>query len=74
LEDTVGVLVWNVAPGEPAGEAGLRRGDVIAEVNRKPVNNIAEYKRATSKLHEGDTVLFLVKRGGTSIFIAVKLG
>lgn len=74
LEDTVGVLVSNVAPGEPAGEAGLRRGDVIAEVNRKPISNIAEYTRATSKLHEGDTVLFLVKRGGTSIFIAVKLG
>ncbi|MFQ5671963.1 MAG: Do family serine endopeptidase [Nitrospinales bacterium] len=73
LEDTEGVLVSSVKPGEPAAEAGLRRGDVIAEVNRKPVRSLAEYKGLIAHVKSG-TVLLLVKRNGSSIFIAVKLG
>jgi len=73
LESNEGVLVADIVPGEPAGEAGLRRGDVITEVNRKPVHNTGEFRKLTSRAR-GKTVLLLVKRGGASIFIAVKLG
>jgi len=73
LEDSEGVLVSNVKPGDPAAEAGLRRGDVIAEVNRKPVRSLAEYRGLIAQVKSG-TVLLLVKRNGSSIFIAVKLG
>lgn len=73
LEDKEGVLVSSVAAGEPAAEAGLRQGDVITEVNRKPVRSLAEYKGLISQVR-GGTILLLVKRSGSSIFIAVKLG
>ncbi len=68
-----GVVVSDVTPGEPGGEAGLRRGDVITEINRKPVENEADYQGMVKKLKKGDTALMLVKRGGTTIYIAAKL-
>lgn len=73
LEDTEGVLVSDVAPGEPGAEAGLKRGDIISEVNRKKVTNSGDYQQIISKLKSGATALMLVKRGGTTIYVAVKL-
>ena len=73
LEGVEGVLVSDVTPGEAGGESGLKRGDIISEVNRNKVKNTADYNRVTSKLKRGDTALMLVKRGGTTIYIAVKL-
>jgi serine protease Do len=73
LEDVEGVLVSDVTPGEAGGEAGLKRGDIISEVNRNKVQNTEDYNRITRKLQPGDTALMLIKRGGTTIYIAVKL-
>ena len=73
LEVTEGVLVAEVVPGEAGAEAGLRRGDVITEMNRKPIKSVTDYKQAASKVKADDSVLFLVKRGGTTIYIAVKV-
>ena len=74
LEDDNGVLVSDVTPGASAAESGIRRGDVIAEMNRSAVNNTQDYHRLMSSLQKGASVLFLVKRGGTTIYIAVKAG
>ena len=73
LGDVEGVLVSDVTPGEPGGDAGLKRGDIISEVNRTKVKNTGDYNRIAGKLKRGDTALMLVKRGGTTIYIAVKL-
>jgi len=68
------VLVSDVTPGNSAAESGIRRGDVIAEMNRTPVNSMQDYQRLLSSVKKGASVLFLVKRGGTTIYIAVKVG
>ena len=73
LDDVEGVLVSDVTPGEAGGESGLKRGDIISEVNRNRVKNTSDYNRIAGKLKRGDTALMLVKRGGTTIYIAVKL-
>ena len=67
-----GVVVTQVEPGGPAAEAGLRRGDVILEVNRKPVKNAAAYQKAVRELGKGKSLLFLVRRGDNTIFLALK--
>ena len=42
-EKSVGVLVSQIAFGGPADQAGLSRGDVILEVDRKPIKSVEEF-------------------------------
>jgi serine protease Do len=64
-----GVVVTKVNPSSDAANAGLRRGDVIQEVNRKPVSNVSEFENAAGRSKE-ETVL-LVNRSGHTFYIAV---
>ena len=70
--DLKGVVVTAVEPGSPAGEAGLQRSDIILEVNRKPVANLGEYRKALRGAEKGKSVLLLVRRGENTIFLALK--
>jgi S1-C subfamily serine protease len=67
---TTGVLVADVQPGSVAAEAGLRRGDVIQEVNRRPVRSVTDFQRAVSGA--GDPVLLLINRGGSTIYVTIE--
>jgi len=67
-----GVVVTRVEPGGPAAEAGLRRGDVILEVNRTAVKDVATYNKVVREAAKGKSLLFLVRRGDNTIFLAVK--
>jgi serine protease Do len=73
LEGVEGVLVSDVTAGNAAGEAGIRRGDVISEMNRTPVRNMQDYQNLLASVTKGSSVLFLIKRGGSTIYIAVKV-
>jgi serine protease Do len=68
---TRGVVVTRVDPGSPAERAGLRRGDVIQEVNRKAVANERELRAAARGAGDAP-VLLLVNRGGSTIFVALQ--
>jgi serine protease Do len=70
--DVKGVVVSAVEPGGSADDAGLRRGDVILEVNREPVKDTNAYRKAIKSAGKGKNVLFLVRRGDNSIFLALK--
>lgn len=65
-----GVLVAGVRPGSPAAERGLRAGDVVVSVNRRPVASPGE---AAAALDAADgSVLLLVRRDGAQHFVAVE--
>jgi serine protease Do len=66
---TAGVVVTAVDPSSQAAEAGLKRGDVIQEVNRKPVRNAAEFDQAVR--NAGKSPLLLVNRQGNTLYLAV---
>lgn len=68
--DAFGVVVTQVRPYSRAAEAGLARGDVIQEVNREPVTNVAAFDRAVRRAGD-QPVLLLVNRGGRTLFIVV---
>ena len=72
LEKSDGVVVTAVEPGSAADEAGIRRGDVILEVDRKAIRNLDEYKKAIAGTRKGRGVLFLVRRGDNTLFLALK--
>jgi hypothetical protein len=42
------------------------------EVNRKPVKNAAAYQKAVRETGKGKSLLFLVRRGDNTIFLALK--
>ncbi len=70
--DEKGMVITSVENGSPADEAGLRRGDVILEVNRKPVGDLGAYRKALHSSEKGKSILLWVRRGDNTIFVAVK--
>ena len=66
--DVKGVVVTNVQPGSPADNAGISRGDVIQEVNRKPVQSADDVKRELGNVPNGKDAMVLVWSNGGSSF------
>jgi serine protease Do len=71
LKVSSGVLIAGIKAGSPAAEANLMRGDVLLEVDRRPVKNVEEATRLLSTDHPGGHVL-LVQRGDTAMFILIQ--
>ncbi len=67
--NTPGVVVTNVDPSSAAADAGLQRGDVIQQVNRKSVTNTSDFEQAIGS-SKGSTLL-LVNRNGSTLYLAV---
>ncbi len=65
LTDTAGVYVAGVRNAGPAESGGLRRRDIITQVNRKPIVNLADFTALYNQLSGTDEkkVLLTVKRG-----------
>ena len=70
VDETEGVVVSRVARGSPAAEAGLRRGDVILEVDRKAVPDVGAFDERLGATDKG--VLMLVRRGDNTLFMAMQ--
>ncbi|HVO83837.1 MAG TPA: DegQ family serine endoprotease [Syntrophobacteria bacterium] len=69
-----GILITGVEPGSAAEDGGLRRGDLIKEMDHKPVQTLDDYRRQLNKAKQGESILFLVKRGNQTFFVTVKKG
>ncbi len=67
-----GIVITKIRPGSVAEEAGLKEGDLILEVNRKPVPNLKAYEKAASKVGKDEAVLLLIKRQGRTTFVTLK--
>ena len=71
LEDVEhGVVITGVERGSPADRAGLRRGDVIAEVDQEPVEGLADFREKLEGA--GERVLLLVQRGPSAFYRTLK--
>jgi serine protease Do len=72
LKKPGGVFVAQVESGSSADESGIQTGDVIREVNRKPVKNADDFLQSIEKNKGQDNILFFVQRGENRLFAAVK--
>lgn len=68
---THGVVVSSVDPSSAAAAAGLSRGDLIQEVNHKPVHSVTEYKQALAAAGK-QPVLLLVNEGGVTQYVVIE--
>ncbi len=66
-----GVVITNVEANSLASEAGLLRGDVILEVDRKPVGSVNEFNEAVRKAER--SLLFLIYRNGSTLYVSLKI-
>jgi serine protease Do len=68
---TRGLVITTVQPGSAADDAGIEPGDVIQEVNRQVVSDVAQFQRlvATGK----GLLLLLIDRKGTHQYVTVRL-
>jgi serine protease Do len=70
-EGTTGVVITDLSDDSPAAQAGLQTGDVIVQVNHKPVNTVADFNQAVRMGASKDSTLLLVKRGQGTQFLVV---
>ena len=68
--NTKGVLVASIERGSEAWRSGLRSGDIIRAVNRKPVNNPGDFESDVEQT-EG-AVALSVERGSARVFVVLR--
>lgn len=68
-----GVVVVGVELSSLAQLAGIKRGDLIQEINREKIKSLDDYNRALGKAKKGESILFLVRRGEDTLFVAVRV-
>ena len=72
LVTSQGVVITAVEPGSSAYWAGLEPGDVILEVNRRPIDSLAEWNELVSQIDPGEMVLLTVlDRRGIARFLTL---
>lgn len=73
LDMEEGVVITGVQRGSTAEESGLRKGDLILEINKKPIKTLKDYTDALSSVGDGKTALFLIQRGENTIYSAIRI-
>jgi serine protease Do len=68
-----GVIVAGVVPGSAADEAGIKKGDVIQEINKQKVTNLKDFNRIVSHIRDGETFLFFINRSGKKFYVPFKI-
>lgn len=69
-----GVVISKVDPAGPAAWAGLKKGALILEVNKKKVANVDEFHSVLQQTENDKPVLLLIKQGDTTRFVSFKIG
>jgi serine protease Do len=70
-EGTQGVVITDVDPDSAASAAGLQQGDIIVQVDRKPVTSVSEFNAAVRAGASRESTLLLAKRGQGTQFVVV---
>jgi len=73
IKKNIGVVVTGVEPGSVAAEAMIQTGDVIQEIDRKPVKNVTDFMQRIGKTKAGETLLLLIEREQNSLFVAITI-
>jgi len=71
-KDEKGVVVVRVEPESPADEAGIKKGDIIKEIDRKRVDYLEDFNRIATNMKKNETVLLFIARGDKKFYVTLK--
>ena len=71
LDVETGVLIVGVEPDSPAAKAVLVEGDLIIELDGKPVRNIDDLQRVLTEEHVGVSVPIVILRGTEKLTVEI---
>lgn len=69
-----GAVIGEVKAGSPADQAGLKTGDLLTQINDKPVANATEAADALEALKPDESATFRFQRAGKPMDLSIKLG
>jgi serine protease Do len=73
ISEKEGVIIADIEPNSPADDAGLAKGDIIKKINNRTIKNLSDYSSIIKNVAKGERpVIFLIKRGQNTMFVAVK--
>ena len=67
-----GVVVTEVQPESLADRAGIVEGDLVREINGVRINGVGDYSKAIASVKKGNYLKLLLKRGDSSLFVAMR--
>ncbi len=70
--DEYGILVESVSEG-PAGNAGIRSGDIILMLNNERIADLNAFNNIVSSLPKNRSIPILIQRQGNPTFLALKV-
>src|SRR5580692_2069283 len=73
MKKAEGALISDVTPDAPGAKAGLRTGDVITELDGKPVTDAGQLQMLVGQKRPGDTIHLEVARDNKTISVPVTL-
>jgi serine protease Do len=73
LSQNTGLVVMQVERNSAAEEAGLKQGDIILEIDQVPAKDLKDFLGRIRKYSKGDTILFLINRGGRTLYLTLKI-
>ncbi len=71
IEDNRGIVVTAVRPDSPADAAGMKVGDVILQIDRKPVGSVKDFESIIGRWEDTRIIELLVKRLGKSSYVVI---
>ena len=73
LAETSGLIIINVDSNSLAAGADLRSGDIILEGDQISVKTLTAFNRKIQTYKKGDTILFLINREGSTLFLTLTI-
>ena len=73
LSEKSGLVVVQVESNTPAAEAGMKPGDIILEIDQVEVKDIEHFNQKIQEYKKGDTILFLMKRRGSTLYLTMRI-
>ena len=64
-----GLVVTQIDPDSKAAMSGVKRGDLLVEINHHKIESLSDYRKVMKEISEGETAHMLFRRGASRIFV-----